>query len=159
MPRVHFVKAARKENPVAKVGQSYYWWKFRNGGKRYSLERPKPWDLTQSPFRKQYLMIEHSISTMTAESFDDLESQIESITEEIRQLGEECRENRENMPESLQDSETGQLLEERADGMESWADELENVFQAFDQDSDDFDTTEEALEDLISQLQSCDPGI
>ena len=44
MPRVHHVKSARKDNPVAKKGESYYWWKFRYGGKRYSkTPRPGRW--------------------------------------------------------------------------------------------------------------------
>jgi len=31
MPKVHFVKAARKDYPGDSVlkGESYYWWKFR----------------------------------------------------------------------------------------------------------------------------------
>jgi len=34
MPRVHFVKKARKDNSAAKAGESYYWWKFRYRGRR-----------------------------------------------------------------------------------------------------------------------------
>jgi len=50
MPRVNFVQKARKDNPVAKAGESYYWWKFRYGGKHYSLTRPRESQLTQSEF-------------------------------------------------------------------------------------------------------------
>ncbi len=50
MPRVTHVKKARKDNPVCKAGESYYWWKFRYGGKRYSLTRPRPSQLTQSAY-------------------------------------------------------------------------------------------------------------
>lgn len=44
MAKVHFVKSAQKDNPVAKKGESYYWWKpmvgGRGGAKRYSKDRP-----------------------------------------------------------------------------------------------------------------------
>lgn len=53
MARAHFVKKARKDNPAVKAGESYYWWKFRRGPKRYSKERPRPSQLTQSEFYGQ----------------------------------------------------------------------------------------------------------
>ena len=42
MPRVNYVKKARKAIPGAdiKVGDAYYWWKFRYGGKHVSKIRP-----------------------------------------------------------------------------------------------------------------------
>ena len=41
MPRVNYVKKARKNNPAVKRGESYFWWKFRYGGKQYSKTRPR----------------------------------------------------------------------------------------------------------------------
>jgi hypothetical protein len=48
MPRVHHVKKARKDNPVAKVGESYYWWKNFRSPKRFSKTFPKRSQLTGS---------------------------------------------------------------------------------------------------------------
>jgi hypothetical protein len=52
MARAHFVKKARKAIPGTdiKKGDSYYWWKFRFGGKRTSKTAPKASQLTQSEF-------------------------------------------------------------------------------------------------------------
>ena len=43
MEHIHFVKKARVRNPVADVGESYYWWEipFENT-KHYSKEYPTP---------------------------------------------------------------------------------------------------------------------
>lgn len=127
MPRVTFVKKAQKKNPVAEKGEPYYWWKFRYGGKRYSKTYPRASQLTQS----NYLSTAYSIfeeledADMTdAEAFADL---LREKADEIRDLGDEQASNRDAMPESLQDGETGQLLEERNYACDNMADELDNA--------------------------------
>ena len=40
MPRVNFVKKARKDNPVVSKGESYYWWKYYFVPKMYSKSKP-----------------------------------------------------------------------------------------------------------------------
>ena len=43
MEHIHFVEKARKNNPVAKKGESYWWWSFKFGvRKHFSKERPTP---------------------------------------------------------------------------------------------------------------------
>ena len=56
MPRVKHVQSARKAIPSAgiEVGDSYYWWKFRYGGKRVSKTYPKRSQLTQSLWSSVY---------------------------------------------------------------------------------------------------------
>ncbi len=58
MARAHFVKKARKDNPAAgiKAGDSYYWWKFRRGGKHYSKTAPRPSQLTQSEYLRRLML-------------------------------------------------------------------------------------------------------
>jgi hypothetical protein len=134
MARANFVQAARKAVPSAgiEVGDSYYWWKFRHGGKRYSKVRPRPSQLTQSEFYSQVYAIQERIEDMSAD--DSLPDQIDEIASDLRQIGDECRDRRENMPEALQYSPTGELLEERADAMDSAADELEQIDTQIDDD-------------------------
>lgn len=126
MPRVHFVKAARKDNPVAKKGESYYWWKpmvgGRGGAKRYSKERPSRSQTTQSEFLSTLYGIEDGsmASAQTPEDFN-------AVAEELRDLGQEQQDKYDNMPEGLQQGDTGQMLEERAQNCESWADEIEQA--------------------------------
>jgi hypothetical protein len=138
MPRVTFVKKARKDNPVAKRGESYYWWKFKFGAKHYSLTPPKRSQLTQSNFFSQMYDIEDEVLGNFAgmQSVDDLQSVVEDAADQIRALGEECQDNLYNMPESLQESPTGELLQSRIDECEGMAEELEGV------DLDDYDGPE-----------------
>lgn len=54
---------------------------------------------------------------------------ISDLCSDIQQLGEEQREKKSNMPDSLQESDTGQLLEERADLCDETAEALEQAAQ------------------------------
>ena len=123
MARLHFVKKARKDNPVAKRGESYYWWKPRIGGrggaKRYSKERPTRAQMTQSEFMSRVYEICDS-DIPGCESADDLNA----VADSVRELGQEQEEKLDNMPDGLRDGDTGQLLQERVDGCEEWADEI-----------------------------------
>lgn len=146
MPRVNFVKAAAKDNRVAKKGESYYWWKFRFGGKYMSKTPPRPSQLTQSDFLSRQMELEERIGDMSASSystFEELKSDVEDIVNEIRQLGEEQGEKVGNLPDSLQQGPTGELLEGRASSCEDWAGELEGV----DLEQDE-PTEEDAVEDM-----------
>lgn len=125
MARAHFVQSARKDNPVAKKGESYWWWKHmiggRGGPKQYSKERPKPSQLTTSDFLSRLYEIEEQLSE--AQDADT----IESLGSDLRTLGEEQREKYDNMPDGLRDGDTGQMLDERATNCESWADDFDRV--------------------------------
>ncbi len=127
MPRVTKVKKARKAIPNSgiEVGDTYFWWKFKNGPKMASKEPPKPWQLTRSAFLQGVYQIQDDISNLTTTDLDS--SWIEDITTRIREVGEQCQESLDNMPENLQYSPTAELLQERVDAMECWADELENI--------------------------------
>jgi len=136
MPRVHHVKKARKDNPVCKKGESYYWWKFRYGGKRFSKTYPKSSELTQSEFLSQVYELNERIEDLDVDNIKDLKFEIEDIAGEYRQLGEEQEEKLYNMPDHLQDtSDAGELLRERSEGCETVADELENIDTDIDEDS------------------------
>ena len=171
MPRVTFVKAARKDNPICKAGESYYWWKFRHGGKRYSLTRPRGSQLTQSAYYSGVRsLVEQIEDWFSNPDLDGLESLATEIADALRQLGQEAEESRENMPESLQDSPTGELLQERYDICESQASELECIdfefeseFDDYDEDVTDQDRTDEKeswlndrAEEFISYTQECE---
>jgi hypothetical protein len=145
------VKAAAKDNPVAKKGESYYWWKPRYGSKRYSKTQPRPSQLTTSDFLSRQMELEERIGDLKADTFEDLKSEVESICEEIRMLGEEQSEKKDNLPEGLTDGPTGELLEGRANSCEEWADELEGV----DLDVDE-PTENDVTEDIGAQPTMAD---
>lgn len=121
MPRVHFVKRARKDYGEIKKGQSYYWWKFRYCAKSRSITPPTPQQLTQSAFWSQVYDLQDQMSNITNEDERD------ELVEQIREFADEQSEKRTNMPDSLYDSPTGELLGEREDSLNQWADELEAI--------------------------------
>ena len=143
MPRVHFVKKARKDNPIVKKGESYYWWKFRFGGKRYSKTRPKRSQLTQSSFLANLWDLEDSIPNEMSEE------DVNSFISELEALKEECEYSLDNMPEQLRDtSESGYLLRERIDNLDDWINELYSI---------DFD--HKHPDEIAEAVSDTNPGI
>lgn len=145
MPRVTHVKKAQKDNPVCLKGESYYWWKFRFGGKHYSLTPPRGSQLTQSAYYGTVRGLVETIDDYKCEEPTDLESLRDEVASDIRQAGEECNESKENMPEGLQEGDTGQMLEERYNTCEAAGDELEGMDLDFESelDADDKDITDD----------------
>lgn len=167
MARAHFVKAARKDNPVAKKGEPYWWWKPMIGGrgaaKRFSKTQPTRSQLTNSEFLSAFYAICESIDA--AEDVDGLRS----CAEELRTLGEEQQEKFDNMPDGLQQGDTGQMLEERATGCDSWADAIEAACDNFDGEDDgeeeddedgdtDVDDGDDPLQALKDEINNDCPG-
>jgi hypothetical protein len=146
MARVTFVKSARKDNPVAKKGESYYWWKpmvgGRGGAKRYSKERPSRSQLTQSEFLSTLYDIEDG-SMSEAHTPEDFRE----VAEALRELGQEQQEKYDNMPDGLQQGDTGQMLEERASGCDSWADEIDTAADELESALEEVDANWQAWED------------
>lgn len=130
MPRVTKRKA-RKDYPREgiKKGDEYYHWKRKTGPASgvtcRSLTPPSPSQLNTG-FAGEVGELEASLDA--AEDVDG----VRSVAEEIRTLGEEQREKFDNMPEGLQQGETGQLLEERADQCEQWASDIESACDEYD---------------------------
>lgn len=160
MPRVTFVKKARKDNSVCKRGESYYWWKFRYGGKRYSLTAPRPSQLTQSPYYSTIRSASESVSDWFAENHettevDDFRNEIVAVVEDA---ADECQESLDNMPESLQQGPTGELLQERIEVCEAAASDLGGIdcdFETSIDEEDDPDEEESAdeLEDWMMEKE------
>lgn len=142
MARANFVKKARKDNPAVKKGESYYWWKFKFGSKNYSKTPPKQSQLTQSEFLGTMYDIQDTISDLTTDS--DFESEIPEIVSELEQLRDECEERRENMPEQLQDSGSGEMLQNRYDEVEGMMNELDSIDTDIDEEEIKRDTKENA---------------
>lgn len=131
MTTAHFVKAAAKDYPKAgiKKGDSYYWWKFKqrygNSPRLMSKTRPRPSQLTQSEYLSQALALQERIEDLTPDA--TLPDDLESIISDLRTLSDEQDEKFNNMPEGLQQGDTGQLLEQRRDACNEFADALEGI--------------------------------
>lgn len=156
MARAHFVKKARKDYPehgIAK-GDSYYWWKFRYGGKRYSKTRPRPSQLTQSDFLSTVYAYQEQIEDIDIDP-DDLQSvadELRSVAEELETLGQEQEDKIDNMPDSLQDSEVAELLRERGESCSTVAGDLEAAADEIEELGDEEENSEERARELIDNI-------
>jgi len=179
MARTHFVKSARKDNPVCKKGESYYWWKPAFGAKRYSLTAPRP--SQKASGRKASVMAaqeELQDALNGAKTIEEVQEACETCAETFRELGDEYEESADNMPESLQYGDQAESMREMGDSLRTQGDELESLdfdgpdeFDDPEPDEDDFDDVEdyeyameeweaakceaeEELEDFLENLKS-----
>lgn len=166
MARANFVAKAMKDNPAALKGESYWWWKFRYGPKRYSKTRPERYQLTQSGFYSQLWQLEDHLPMAldAAKDLQGLEAEIESLIADLEMLMEECQESLDAMPESLQESSSsGELLAERIEGLEGWISELQSIDLSIDEPENDTDLpddeVEEHLEGMKEEVINTNPGI
>ncbi len=97
----------------------------RGGPKRYSKERPKQSQLTQSEFWGAVYGLQEQYETVP--DFDDIESGIDEIKSELENIKDETQGKFDNMPQGLQDGDSGQLLQERVDALESVISDLDSV--------------------------------
>lgn len=133
MARATFVKQAQRDYTAdetgipggIKKGQSYYWWKFRYGGKRFSLTAPRPAQLTQSAFYGTLYDIQDTVAGYEAD--DSLASNVPDLISQLEELRDECQSSLDNMPEGLQQGSTGELLQERIYGLDNAISELEGI--------------------------------
>lgn len=129
MPRVTFVKSARKDNPVCKKGESYYWWKFAYRGRSFSLTYPKPQQLTQSAYFGAVYDLLDMVNDYGLEAGEEggVETLIDEVRDSITTIQDECQSSLENMPESLQYSPTGELLQERIDACDAATGDIDYI--------------------------------
>jgi len=167
MPRVHYVKKAQKDNSAVKKGEPYYHWQHAFRPVQRSKTHPKPSQLTLSEFMGEYLSMGEDFEEGLngVDTTDGLVDARQELMDRIEQLVEETQGKLDNMPDGLQEAETGQLMQERIDGLEGWRDELEGVdLEDWDPDNmtPDMDKDEahgEWITEKCGELTSVDPGI
>lgn len=144
MSIVHFVKYARKENPIAKIGEPYYWCHFKNEDEpRFFKTRPTINDVTEPEFLSQANELNDQLFLLEARNIKELQESVSDFADEFRTLALSQQEEYNNLPESLKDSPSGTLLQERADHCEDIADQLESLTN-----------DEGSLEDLLEEVHS-----
>lgn len=161
MARAHFVKAARKAYPEAGInkGDSYWWWQFRHGPKRRSKTRPRASQLTQSAYLSTLYGLREQVEDFALpddgtekDKLAALKEFIDNLRPDVEGLGEECQNSLDNMPDSLQDGDTGQMLQERIDSCEEAASELDSIIDRCDEAMETEEDEAESAEDLISEV-------
>lgn len=120
-------RKARKDYPREgiKAGDTYWYVKLkmqRGGRVMRSLTPFKPSQLTQSAFKSAWLSAQEEW-----EDSDKGADAIRAAAEVISEAGQEAQNSFDNMPEGLQQGDTGQTLENRANTAEDIAGQLESL--------------------------------
>lgn len=176
MARIERIKSARKEHKCSKcgntieVGQSYL--------KATPYRRPTIYRCTKCGLKSyetsgsEYVKEVGSIVEDWEESYSLGETTAEDIASTLEDIKDSQQDSLDNMPENLQYGDTGQMLQERIDSLESVIDELndiswedceseareeaENEMGEYDSDDKEYDSEEdfkEALEETVTELQ------
>lgn len=137
------------------VGESYYTWCFYGGQPQYSKERPKPSQLTQNWFKQELYSIQEKIEEFEPEDVEDVATFIDEIRDDAESLRDECQEHLDNMPEQLQDSDSGQTLQERIDNLDNVIGDIDNFDYEFESEieKEDDETDDEFLERQSEEKQ------
>lgn len=167
MTKVHAVKHAQKDYPQYEIkkGEPYYWWQFAFGPKRFSKTQPTRSQLTQSSFLKSLYDLQDRIGKLSAETTEELDAFLEEIRGDIEGMKDEVEGSLENMPEHLRESSSsGQLLQERMEGLESWISDLDQITIDYEEDTtlsdeENKDALQEYIDTTIEEIQNADPGL
>jgi hypothetical protein len=154
MPRVNFVKAAAKDNSLVKKGESYYWWKFRFGGKHMSTTYPKPSQLTQSPYSSGVRALQEMIDDHPLNEVADLEMLRDDVDSQLDEIKSTVEDSLSNMPEGLQQGDTGQMMQERIDTCDSAQSDVQSLDTEFTSELDGEGEEKPTEEELAEELQN-----
>lgn len=161
MPKVNFVKCSRKDwGGGINIGDSFYWWKIRlqrGGIVRRSKEYPRPSQLTASEYKSPAYLINENLedAIKAASCLEDLEEARDDAVSAAEELRDEQQEKLDNMPEGLQSSDTGQLIEERIAALESFISDLESWEKdQYEEEDEDEEAKKEKLEEAREELAS-----
>lgn len=147
MARVKYQKAA-KDYPASgiKKGDMYYYVRIKTGPRSSRQMRQltpfKPSQLTTSDYLSQAYALQERFNDLT--DLTTLEEDLNGLAEEARDLGQEQQDKYDNMPEGLQQGGTGELLEQRAQAMESWADSLEQAASSANEKLPEYEDNQKA---------------
>ena len=162
MARANFVKAARKKNPVANPGESYWWWQLYRGRKQFSKERPRPSQLTGSAKKSQLYAAQENLEDFELDYQDasGLSGAISEAGSEVEGLADEWEESQQGQEEAFPGSENAERMGELADGHRELAQELEEVAGEVDSHVDEMpeepDPEPEEQEDISKEQYEAD---
>lgn len=141
MPRVYSVKKARKDNPVAKRGEPYFWWKHAYSPKQFSLTYPKASELTQSDKLSRLYLAEETIDAYTGGigdwSFDEshvsgLVELLNEVAVDVQDIAEEYQESADAIREHFAESPVADECEERQGACEEIVYQIEDAVNAIE---------------------------
>lgn len=162
MGKVTHVKKSRKEFTCSKcrqvipVGSEYYRGElnFQSPIIRCSKCGLQSWEVTTSDYQLRIGEILYRLDDNYDLSSIDC---VDEIISELNDISSELEDKLGNMPESLQDSDSGTLLQDRIDCIECVVSELTSFYDSFDpsdiKDDEDMSDIGERLDEILSQLE------
>ena len=131
MGKVQIIKKSRKENRCRKcgnvipVGSMYYKGEINFGPTivRCSECKLESWEVTTS----DYTLSVGPIIYHYADNYDMSQDGLDELVSNLEEIRDDLQDRLDNMPESLQYGPTGELLQERIDGLDSAISDLESV--------------------------------
>lgn len=131
MAKVNIIQKSRKEYKCSKcgkvipVGSKYYKGEINFGPTiiRCSDCKLEAWEVTTSDWQ----LATGAIINRWEEDYGLHDSTPEELRDEIENIRDDQQERLDNMPESLQGSDVGQLIQERIDACDAAIDELDNI--------------------------------
>lgn len=157
--------ADANDKVIIEKGQPYWYWQFKNGPIIYSPVQPKRSQLTRSDFLSWLYDMEDEINEYTVTDIpgadpDDIQNQIDEWVSQLEEKRDECQEKLDNMPEGLQQgSASGELLQQRIDGLDTWISELEGVRPEWDDDELREEAESAWQQEHTQELQAEDPAV
>lgn len=124
----------RKCAEPIKAGQKFFTWKHNHAPASYQHQEhggPKTSELCTGKMSGVYAAIEDAnIAVQEARNMNDasgLKQVLEDCSSAVEDVRSEYESSLENMPESLQGGPTGEGIQEKIDGLQSFIDELESA--------------------------------
>ena len=130
----------RKCPEPIKAGEKYYEWKHRHSApsrQHQTHGAPKQSELCTGKMSGVYAANESLEEAIASGDTGSLADALTSCAESVREVAQEYEDNRSNMPEGLQDGPVGSEMEEKANSLNEYADELENAAGECEVDVDD----------------------
>jgi hypothetical protein len=159
MARINYVKKAAKNQgncqgcgkPIKK-GDAYKWTKNFRSYKQIKCDNCnfRPSERTTSKMGAIWDAQEdahNAVAEWDGQDLSDLQSNLENLAETIREVASEYQESADNINEYFQGSEQACELEEKAQNLECWADDVEGVsLEEFDEEGAKEEAKDEAEE-------------
>jgi hypothetical protein len=138
MARVRTAVAA-KDYPSFGIlkGHTYWYWTPYRQGKRYSATPPRPSQVESNPTRSSYLALQETLEDAlnNATSIADVQCALDDAAEEARGVADELGEKADNIEDGFQHpTEMSEQFREQSDEVSSWADDLPNAADSYDDD-------------------------
>ncbi len=163
-------RSCEKCQTEIKVGDPYQWVQPKSGPyggiKRFRCGKCPSWQLWELSNSLGARLMEVSSDFWSAidsaQETDDVQSALDDAAGRVRDIAEEKRESAENIRDGFgHDTSQSEELDDVADQLESWADEIESAtipdFPEPDEDTEDIEESDDgndALEDWIDEIRN-----